>query len=439
MEKMSQNEQRKLLKALDKAADYTKAGMDPDSALTKVAEEYKLGAPMVERVCEAYNKANAVAYMKSAPEDKRAESYPIAKIANVMQNIFGIQEKAASEITFKKRDYTPTVTVERGLSKTASEKKQRVGTTPGTIAVLLERNMGYLEKLSSEAKRRLDTLTNGVRECLDDITEEVRKIGYSQKNLRKTAQLLTDAFGEEKSHLLINAVNANIEDPARYMPCLGKKAHAVVLPDKPLYKKASELFEKRELMKQADTTYDDIDDLKAHVTNVALKRNPLAQALMSVPKKDVSRPFMDPETGMTGEWDAYEKDLRARGMLYDMMLNDEELHSYSPMKVQQAYNELTETYPWLTSKKNVLRAILRKTMAQGGNMDIYELKDLLTAEQLAGKARNDMTSARTKLSDHISSGSGGGGGGKGGKGGDVITNNMDNSQKHSIVMNLHDL
>ena len=405
MRKMSQPEQKKMLRALDKAADYTKEGMQPDDALTKVAEEYQLAAPMVERVCEAYNKANAVAYMKSAPENKRAEVYPIVKIANVMNNIYGIKEKKAEEISFKKKNYTPAIRIEKPMDKSASRETDKKLHNPVSLpglAVLLEQCRGTLQKMGAEADDARTKAEFRVRRDLDEVTEQVRKlVGRSQ--LKKTAQLIVDGFGEKEGHIVINAINANIDDPSRYLPSLEKKAQAVILPDTPLFNKVAELIEHRDMMKEAQNAADERREVIGQAIG-QLIHNPLANRLFDVPTGgDTDSPHIDATTGMTGEWDAYEKDLKSRRMLYDLMLNDDEIKSYSPLKVRDTYNDIVETFPELTKQRKIVRAILRKSLAQGGNMDIYEIKDLISAGKEKQQGAKEGAFARKGLTDAINS------------------------------------
>ena len=383
MEKMSKTEQRKMLKALNKAADYTKDGMSPDQALTKVAKEYDFNAPRIERLCEAYNKANAVAYMKTASEEERAENHPIANINNVINSIYGDQEKTASELTFRKKDYS-SAQYTAPMAKTASEHTNR-GTKVSrqSIGYSLEVMQGQLERLVKHAEERRVKAERKVTNGLNELTGRIQRVPLTRdgkKQLHKIAQTIVDAYGEEKGHLLVNAVNANIDDADRYMECLPKKAKAVVLPSDDIYKIAGELIESRDhMLEMQKMAADSLDVASGAVGSVS--NNTLARILDDLPSlsKAPDEPHMDVSTGMTGEWDAYAKDLKSRRMLYDMMLHDEEIKGYSPRKTQAAYNDIVETFPELAQKRQILRAMLRKSLAQGGNMDIYEIKDLITA------------------------------------------------------------
>ena len=90
-------------------------------------------------------------------------------------------------------------------------------------------------------------------------------------------------------------------------------------------------------------------------------------------------------------------------MLYDFMLNDPDVSSYSPLKVQDTYNDIVETFPELAKKRKIMRAVLRKSLAQGGNLDIYEIKDLIGANKDLTQQRALHSAGRKELKGNLSS------------------------------------
>ena len=421
MEQMSQEGQRRMLKALDKAADYTQDGLSPDAAIIKVAQEFELEAPMIERVCEAYNKANAVAYMRSAPENERAGNYPLAKISSVMGAVYGVGDKQAEESDIKVKDYASAYaksTDPKRMEKTASAEvfadRPPVVATPQAIRASAEKLLGQMHKLSARTKDNMVKATWNVQKGLEKIAELVEQVPATRagkKRLEKISMTLSNALGESDAHMLVNAVNAISRDDARAIPTMPKTASAVVIGNDPICMKAVALMEERRKM----VAFQEMEKESATIVD------PANVASMGAPLQDVLRLpgvlpepadiHMDITTGKTGEWDAYAKDLNSRRLLYDLMINDPEISMYSPGKVQGMYNEVITTFPELAAREPILRAILRKGLAQGGAFDIYEIKDLLSAGKELSDTSKSQAEARKQTTEASSKSRGGGGSG----------------------------
>jgi hypothetical protein len=290
------------------------------------------------------------------------------------------------------------------MTKVAGEKKTHNPIHRKSVARSLDIIKGQMEKISkrvSDDKMKAErAVTNGIDAFTAAISKVPANTRVGKNELHKIAQNLADALGEENAHIIINAANANGGDPVRYMECLPKRAHATILPSKPIYKIAKKLIDDRDNM---------IEMQKAANDEVLDMFSPLSDTVGSLPALSSApdKVHMDLSTGMTGEWDAYAKDLNSRRMLYDMMLNDEEISAYSPRKVQTAYNDIVETFPELSKQSKILRAILRKSLAQGGNMDIYEIKDLISAGKEKSSSDKEGVMGRSALNESINSGGAG--------------------------------
>ena len=401
MDVMPKKDQRRLLRALNDAADYTKDGLSPDEALAKSAKEHQLRSPMVQRVVEAYNKANAVAYMKSAPADSRADDYPVADLSKVATIIFGIDDKQP-ELIIKEANY-------RELDRLAPMDKEAEAhtSTPHKNKVTAETIAKGLEKLGSQGraiinrtKSRLTRMEARSKRLLTSMAMDTA--GLDRRALEKTAHNLVNAFGEEAGHAIADAVNAVGENPHKYIPKLEKSAKAVLLPDTSFYKAAKELLiNKDRLEGMRKEAADDAGGL-------SFLNNPLLNSVadLTTLTSDAKEPHLDSNTGMSGEWDAYTKDMDSRATLYDLMLNDPEISAYSPRKVRDTYNSVVETFPELAQKKSITAAILKKSLAQGGDLDIYEIKDLIGAGKDLTAINKADTTRRGELKENTR-GSGG--------------------------------
>jgi len=396
MEKMTEKRQRVLLKAIDKATDYKIEGMSGVDALAKSAEEYNLNPSEVVRVCEGYNKGNAIAYLSTMGVEKRASAHELIDAKAVVAKIYKPIEKTASEITFKTKDYRADY-FRKPMAKTASVATKKPFARRGRSPLAAEALYADMEKYAGE--RELVT-----RELRDDVAKQKRivmsslnKIAgicmeKSPRQLNKIAENLTIAHGSS-AKFLINAVNGkNNRYPNHYLPTVEKKAHAIFLPNEPIYKLATELLEATNayghaLEKKAadeDQIIGGMADLVDTVTDPSRIKTPY--------KGDA----IDAETGMNKEYDIISKEIGSRENLYGLM-TDRDFTAYSPLELKKTYNHLIEAYPGLAKNKMYLKAVMKKVMAQGGDMDIYELKDLGAAHKDMATTRKEETASRSDV------------------------------------------
>ena len=97
MEKMSEREEKRIMGALERAVTMTNGGMNPNDALSKVAEAERFTAPVVQRMVEAYNVSKTLAHMKNASGPSRADSFPLADAEKVLRHIYPEHVEAPAE------------------------------------------------------------------------------------------------------------------------------------------------------------------------------------------------------------------------------------------------------------------------------------------------------------------------------------------------------
>ena len=103
MKKLSTQDEQKVLTALESAIKLVGSGMTPDIAITKAAGDAKLEPPMIQRMVEAYNVSKTLSHLSKAAGADRAQTFPIANAAAILQELFPMQptteqEKAAAAI-----------------------------------------------------------------------------------------------------------------------------------------------------------------------------------------------------------------------------------------------------------------------------------------------------------------------------------------------------
>jgi hypothetical protein len=471
MEKMSKDNERKLLKALDKAATMSIGNSDPDDVLIKVATEYKLTPPELSRVVEAYNKAKSVAYLKKAAAEDRAADFPIADMSKISGRIYGM-EKIESEAVIPLRDYA-SMYFGQPLEKTAAEEDKRtfaqkylfnkdthkeiIGGAAKKVAGIGKHVVDKAKEISSDLKKPAETyadlrgiehkagervatpraresvwkeamdhfhvqdhiktiLTNRVRETMNKRACELKKIAeycehFRPADLVKVARTLVNGYGEKHAEEMINELNMNMKCN-RLPRNIEKTAHAVIFPCSEPYLSLSKIAALSTTLATAKKDLDwFVKEAEDEGPNALAKRlGDVTQFLGSGEK--ARKDNIDINTGMPTEWDNYLKELNSKRMLYNLYRSDPVIQSYPLYDVADTYNEVLNTTPSLADNKAWMRAALRRSLTQGKAVDPFEIKDMLMAnkEKTVGAKNYTETVARMGQGDEDK-----GFGGKGGK------------------------
>jgi hypothetical protein len=85
------------------------------------------------------------------------------------------------------------------------------------------------------------------------------------------------------------------------------------------------------------------------------------------------------------------RNIRAQGVLHDMMLNDPVVSGHDPHDVALAFNELADVAPGFVDSPGAMQALLRKRL-EAGQMADFDIKQLVDME----KARAETEKARTE-------------------------------------------
>jgi hypothetical protein len=83
------------------------------------------------------------------------------------------------------------------------------------------------------------------------------------------------------------------------------------------------------------------------------------------------------------------RNIRAQGMLHDMIMNDPVISGHDPQEVASAFNELADVAPQFVDSPAAMQALLRKRL-ESGQMADFDVKQLLDME----KSRADTAKSR---------------------------------------------
>lgn len=388
MEKMSKSNERRLLKALEKAAMCSQGEHDPDQVLIKVSSEYSLTPNEILRVVETYNKAKSVSFLKNASADHRASDFPLANATNIIKAVFA-ESKTAEEykdFSTRLREYTD-IPLPMSVEKVAEEKKRQSATL---------RDMGSFWKEATEFFDECAGLAEDARrnyaENLHKVETAMRKVSdycatCQGKELRKIAGLIVNGYGEQGLKF-INDVNNRLPKPL--LPKLEKTAHAAMFPTAEPFLSISEAFHSGRRLAMSIQNQQTIEKLSKDEGKETFK----SDASLPDPAEAYTELFegqpsgsvdvnnaVDPLTGVRDQWSNYLRSIQAKKMLYNLYRFDPIIKSYPLSDVLEVFNEVSEVTPALSGNKAWMRANLRRMLTQGKAADPFELNSMFNTEK----------------------------------------------------------
>jgi len=88
IEKLSKEDEHRIVGALEEAIRFTNAGAVPNDALQKVAESNRFPPEIVRRMTEAYNTSRTLAHLKSAKAETKGDSFPLADPQVILDRMY---------------------------------------------------------------------------------------------------------------------------------------------------------------------------------------------------------------------------------------------------------------------------------------------------------------------------------------------------------------
>ncbi len=424
MEKLSREDEQRILSALESAVQLTNGGSTPNDALYKVAVDNRFTPPVVQRMVEAYNVSKTLSHIKHAKGPDRAASFPLADAADILERMYPaapISQAEKSAALFEpeaydrpdqnfltRRDPIPMV---KQASRTAAYPRD-----PNAAAHRL-------------ANRRLD-----LRKTANRTGSDYRNHWYRLLDLTKEAsgyfrQIPHDSFesvqvkmigqygdvGRQMTDLVYELGNLKEKKAAQtdhrrlfYDP--GKAPYRQI---EQAIKVAYDLVEAAEAAAKAQTELDAYEKQ----AGLALPGQPEPEGcLLDSVMGGASVPFEEAagieKEGILGSLpaaltggmaalglsnpdsegvkqkalsDVYDpiheatlKGIQTKAMLNDLISNDEIISGYDANEVLTAYNQLAKLSPNVAQQPAVMRGLLRRMLQQEGVVEPHE------AQQLAG-------------------------------------------------------
>lgn len=418
MEKMSKDEERRIMSALQTSVGLVNGGMHPNDAITKVASEQQFGPAVVQRMVEAMNVSKTLSHMKTASGQSRADSFPLADASVVLASMYPDSveapstKQAAAHVpaellrpetkSFMKvaRANQPMPYATQKVAAYAQDpeliERKRSGQHRGLMAKVASAKSDYrvaFDKVLKLAKEASDYFK--VIGCVD--FNEVEKRAYAQYGdmgiqIMDIIQLqgalkVKRASYKERPRVVFDATQspykmiAKLAAAAQHMHKKAEDAIDVEFELEAFTKQAKREIAPEDSLADVLTGDGALPFVKAAIdlgtvaamggmSALGLKDpNPEAQ------RRDALNAVIDPEH------ESAMNSVKVKAMLNDFVSNDPILSSYDPAELTSSYNHIAQLTPNVAMQPMVMRGMLRKMLQQGGVMEPFEAHQISEIEK----------------------------------------------------------
>lgn len=426
MEKLSSAEEKRIMDALQTSVGLVNQGQHPNDAIAKVASDQQFGPSYVQRMVEAMNVSKTLAHMKHASGSARADSFPLADAAAILDKLYPDQivspaEKQASQ-------YIPTELM-RPETQSFMKKSSREGqpipkwetreTTyvsysqdPEIVATKLAGQRRGLQRKLADARSDYRSSFHKLIDMAGEVAQYFTLVGcepfevvekkayaeYGDDGLKIMNLVHVHSGKHIKRATYVERPRAIFDAKRQPYRMIAKMAAAAdTMRQKAEYAVDCELqleeFEKKagfvKLPERSELSCllggEEVGFTKAAIDFGTVAANQLAPVGMAAlglkdPKSDSAKreafsAVMDPEH------EASMNSVRVKAMLNDFASNDPILSSYQPHELTDAYNHVAQLVPNVAMQPMVMRGMLRKLLQQGGVMEPFEAHQVSEIEK----------------------------------------------------------
>lgn len=451
MRALSKDAEQKLIAAIEKAASLVNSGEEPNSAIIKSASEANIPAGHINLMVHAYNTGRTNKQREQGENThEKAADFNLADADVVLNALYPQHVKTSSALEREAVVSTEYAVSPRGflarrqraLDKAAAAGRQLPEKTfvpaPRDEKAAAER--AYAQKVAAqrfaEEARRVKTVSyHKAAAAMDELYEYFRRPGNMSfgdalvevdlrlgadgvnvlnklagiyPHLEKQAATHKAHFGAAGPYTLVSNVLDALDayNTARVKAAAHEKKIAP-LAEKPEPVTGSILHDpKAEPLTLKTAAGDKSDDKKK---DSGMPGSSFSGALGSIgslmgnamktpdslvgkqPDTQKNKAFMNITSP---EHENRLQQIKARGVLNDLLINDPVISGYDPHEVAVAYNQLAELAPNFTSSAAAMQALLRKRL-EAGQMADFDVKQVLDME----KTRADSVKSHLEAQD----------------------------------------
>lgn len=418
--KISKETENKLVGYLDKVAQHINDGSTPNEAIVKVARSHDIELGHVRLIAQAYNNARTNQQRKSSDTmHEKIASFQLADIKTIAHELYPKQIKTAAvrereEGVSEEYKYAPRLKLDVNPKFERFTKIASV-TTAAPLAKEPTRHIKKAFSLLKELDHSFDENRRLVNSSRDKVAQAYNDLLYYFKQAYhpvrykeatagavalwgKPAQVLMDHIAQDLPQLnkeassVCRAVDIRKEPYTIIGACLDSiKKHASYKKDFQEFSKAAEEASLQlvapflpvpiqrtygSIVKKAEGG-SGLDPISTGTAGL-LATKPVTSALEKSLGKPDNKLKTDAFTAVSDpQHETKIRALKAQSMLTDMMANDPFLSGEQPERVVGLYNQITKLSPRAADQPLLMRALLRRYLAQG-QVDPHDI------DQLAG-------------------------------------------------------
>lgn len=431
MRPLSKEAEEKILSAIEQAAERVNAGEKPDAAIIKIASENNFPANYVRLMAQAYNTGCTNKHREAGETlNEKIADFKLADIDNILNTLYPSSVKTAAQIVTES-----VVSPEYALPPSGFIARRRSAMEKAAAALVPLPEKTYVapprdelsaaqraytakvaEKRAAEEVRRQATIAySKAAEAMDEIATYFRVPGnMSFGDALKQAEL---RIGDEGVSVL--------QKLAEVYPWLGKQAAT----GKPKFGDAGPCALIETVIEKLAEYKTHREQLGTHQPKPAPKQKKAAAVvtgsiLHEPPEEQLSLKKADALSGITGpisatralggqmwqgansyikspeelkgeafkditdpDHDRKLRNIRAQGVLADLISNDPVISGHDPREVANAFNELAEVAPSFMDSTATVQALLRKRL-EAGQLADFDIKQLIDMEKARAEQQN---------------------------------------------------
>lgn len=418
---LSKQAQANLLTAVDAICDgVANSGADAESLLqaaAKQAEDAGFGPDMIRLMCHGWNNGAVTSRRETSSGIlQKTAAFPILDPEQVIQRVFGAAAKVATD-DLDAAYLRPPRRPERPKVAESSGSSSREKTASADSELAFRRQYSAATRLNEEIK----TARQAYKQSLQLLQHKVASIAEYFQRDRGREWLFDEVAYAAKSHLgslaepvmqaaadlnnyTVKSANLRprraidwnsrpfcwVVDAVKLAPEVNAKYSEYISVGMTNRYKIAQLMDRVTASPPtpATTVFDRPDNtpfveklafLSGGLSDVAVLGDLINEARGPAPTRDAMvggalAALNDPAH------DEKLRQIRARGMLFDLLNHDEILASYNPSEVLKAYNNLSTLAPRASQQPVIANSVLRRWATQGG-VEPFEAKEINDLEK----------------------------------------------------------